>query len=140
MSPWRDTALEKGTGLVVIRMSALTRYGLIVWVLGLLVVACVHDGGVAGAPALQSIQITPANPSGAVGTTTPLVATGIYADNSHQDITNEVKWTSSSTSVGTVSTAGVVSAVSPGTTTLTASSNGVTASATFTVTSAVIVS
>lgn len=45
---------------------------------------------------LQSIEITPGTTSAAAGTTTQLSATGIYSDSSHQDITSQVTWSSSS--------------------------------------------
>jgi urocanate hydratase len=128
-----------GRGRAVNQFLSLTRIALVSIALGLLP-ACGGDSGTASAPALQSIQITPGAPSAAAGTTTPLIATGIYADNSHQDLTGEVKWTSSSTAVGSVNASGVVTALSPGTTTISAASHGVTASASFVVTSAVIVS
>jgi trimeric autotransporter adhesin len=118
---------------------SLTRIALVSIALALLA-SCGGNGGTASPATLQSIQITPGSPSAAVGTTTPLIATGIYADNSHQDLTDEVKWTSASTAIGTINATGVVTAVSAGATTITAASQGVTASASFVVTSAVIVS
>jgi hypothetical protein len=51
------------------------------------------------AATLSSIQVTPANPSIAKGTRVQLYATGIYSDNSVQDLTHWVTWSSSDASV-----------------------------------------
>jgi len=48
---------------------------------------------------LQSISITPANPTLAVNTSQQFTATGIYSDNTTQDLTSSVTWTSSSLDV-----------------------------------------
>ncbi len=48
-----------------------------------------------GAPTLQSIAVTPANPSIAKGLTQQFIATGTYeADNSTQNLTSQVTWSS----------------------------------------------
>lgn len=54
---------------------------------------------------LQSIEVTPANPSIANGTRQPFTATGRFDDGSAQDLTAAVTWTSSdpSVSIGNVS-------------------------------------
>ncbi|MGH9725943.1 MAG: Ig-like domain-containing protein, partial [Candidatus Acidiferrales bacterium] len=54
-------------------------------------------------PTLQSISVTPANPSIAKGTTKQLTATGTYSDNSTQDLTASVTWSSDTPGVATVS-------------------------------------
>src|SRR5262249_52866780 len=68
---------------------------------------------------LQSIGVTPANPSLAVGSNTQLTATGTYSDHSTQDLTSAAGWTSSDVTVATVSSTGLVIAVASGTTTVT---------------------
>jgi Domain of unknown function (DUF4082)/Bacterial Ig-like domain (group 2) len=45
-------------------------------------------------PALVSLQVTPANPTIAVGSTQQFRATGTYADSSTRDISGDVTWTS----------------------------------------------
>ncbi len=81
---------------------------------------------------LQSIAITPSNPTAAAGNTTQLTATGTYSDSSTQNLTSTVSWTSSNSSVASVSAAGVVKAVAPGTATITATDGSVSSSVTFT--------
>jgi hypothetical protein len=80
-------------------------------------------------PGLDSIQITPAVVSTPGGQHTQFTAMGTYQQGTHspttQNLTNSASWASSNTEVATVSAAGVVTAVSPGETTITASSNGV---------------
>ncbi len=122
------------------QLGSLFRVWLGCWVLALLV-ACGGTGDSAySGPTLQSIQLTPGSPGAAAGTTTQLNATGIYSDSTHQDLTGTVNWSSSNTAVATVSSAGVVTAVSPGTATVTGSLRGVTVSVTYTVTAAVLMS
>jgi uncharacterized protein YjdB len=67
-------------------------------------------------------------------------ATGVYDDNSRKPITNESDWTSSDTAVATVNKAGLVTAVSIGTATISAYDLGESASTTATVTDASLVS
>jgi hypothetical protein len=76
---------------------------------------------------LDSVQVTPAAQSLAVGQTAQLTATGTYGNANHastQNITGTVTWTSSTPSVATVSTSGVVTAVGAGSTIITASTAG----------------
>lgn len=70
--------------------------------------------------ALTSIAVTPASPSIAIGTSQQFIATGTYADNSTQVITDSVAWTSSSMNNATISKAGLATAVASGTTSITA--------------------
>jgi len=86
-------------------------------------------------PTLNSIAVTPANPSAMAGTSVQFTATGTYSDNSTKDITTSVTWTSSSTSVATItSNSGLASALAQGTTTITAASGAISATATLSVT------
>ena len=83
---------------------------------------------------LDSVQVTPAAQSLAVGQTTQLTATGTYGNAKHpstQDVTGLVTWSSTTPGVATVNASGVATAVSAGTTTITASAtafNGPTSS------------
>jgi hypothetical protein len=76
------------------------------------------------ANSLVSIVIAPANSSVAPGTKPQFTATGIYFDNSSRDITAFVAWSSSNTSVATISssqgTQGLATAIAAGQTTITA--------------------
>ena len=85
---------------------------------------------------LQSIAVTPANPSIAAGLTQQFTATGTYSDNSTQDLTSQVTWGSATTSVATITTAGLATAVAPGTSTIRATLGAISGSTVLTVTSA----
>jgi hypothetical protein len=85
---------------------------------------------------LQSVTVTPNNPSVANGQTVQLTATGHYSDGSTQVLTSGVTWSSSNTAVATVATNGLASAVGVGSVTITAVSGGITGSTTLTVTAA----
>jgi trimeric autotransporter adhesin len=93
---------------------------------------------------LVSIGVTPANPSIAKGLTSQFMATGVYTDNSAQDLTASVAWTSSDITVATVSNAsashGLATGLSPGAVTITAASGTVSGSMNLTVTPAALVS
>ena len=97
-------------------------------------------GGGASAPAasLVSIEVTPADPVIALGTTTQLKATGIYSDSTRQDLTASVTWRSSDDTVATVSR-GLAKSMARGSATIDASSKGITGSRTLTVTDATLV-
>ncbi len=87
---------------------------------------------------LQSIVVSPANPSIAAGLVEPFTAKGTFSNNTTQDITSLVNWTSSDPAVATVSNAaglqGLATGVTQGTSTISASIGGVTSSTTLTVT------
>ena len=95
-----------------------------------------------GAPhGLDFIKISPATQSLVVGQSSQYTAIGTFGNAQHtttQQLTAGLTWTSSTTSVATIDTNGVVSAVGAGTTTITATAqafNGpTTATATLTVT------
>ena len=94
----------------------------------LLVCLAVPFIGCGSSTTVDSITVSPATVSLASGTTAQLTATGTYGHGSHpsssQNITTAVSWSSSATSVATVSSAGVVTGVGAGTTTVTASTQG----------------
>ena len=93
---------------------------------------------------LVSIEVSPAAPSIANGLTQQFTATGLYTDNSTQDLTTQVTWASSDTAVATVSNAagskGLATAASAGSTTVSATSGAVSGDTTLTVTDATLVS
>ncbi len=93
--------------------------------------------------ALVSISVTPPTPSVALGLTEPFMATGIYTDNTHQDLTTVVSWASGTPSVAAISNVagsnGVATSLATGTTLITANLSGITsAPATLTVTPVVL--
>lgn len=77
---------------------------------------------------LQSIAVSPATQTIVVPTTQQFTATGTFSDGSTKDYTTLVTWSSASTSVATISNAGVATAVGFGTTSITATASGVTSS------------
>jgi Bacterial Ig-like domain (group 2) len=96
------------------------------------------SGGCSGffiSPSISSVYITPSAATIAVNGTAALTAHANYSDGSQGTIQGEnVGWTSSNTSVATVtSPGGVVTGVSTGTATITASSQGVNGTASVTV-------
>lgn len=89
---------------------------------------------------LTSIVVTPPIPVVGVNGTIQFTATGVYTDNTTQDVTSQVTWSSSAANVALISSSGLASALSNGTTTITASDQGLSGSATLTVTTATLVS
>jgi hypothetical protein len=87
--------------------------------------------------ALSSIAVTPTNPSIPKGTSQSFVATATYSDGSTSNVTGSVSWTSTNSSVATMSGA-LAFAVSTGSTTIQATSGSVTGSTTLTVTPALL--
>ena len=85
-------------------------------------------------------MISPANPTVPKGQTESFMAMGMYSDNSTVDLTSQVTWASSNTSVATISndsgTQGLATAVDDGTSTISASLDGMTGSTVLTVTTA----
>jgi Bacterial Ig-like domain (group 2) len=109
--------------------------GVLVLCLSTVLVGCATSG-------LDSIQVTPATQTLALGQTAQFSAVGTYGNAKHpstQNMATGITWTSSSPSVATISASGVATAVGVGTATITAGGtayNGATSSsATLTVTS-----
>ncbi|HEY6272836.1 MAG TPA: Ig-like domain-containing protein [Terriglobales bacterium] len=86
---------------------------------------------------LVSIAVTPANASIATGGTQQFTATGTYSDNSTQNLTGSVTWSSTNTAVATITGAGLATAAALGTTTIQAASGSITGTTTLTVTSTI---
>ena len=89
---------------------------------------------------LQSIAITPASASVAKGSPQQFTATGTYSDSSTQSVTTQVAWQSSATGVATISTSGLATTISAGSTQIWASLSGKSAMVTLTVGPAALVS
>ena len=87
---------------------------------------------------LTGIVVTPVNQSVGIGATVQYSATGIFADNSAQDITAVVTWTSSNANIALISASGLASTTGMGTATVTASFGPVSGSASLTVTKATL--
>jgi plastocyanin len=86
---------------------------------------------------LMMLMVTPADFSIPAGTTQQFMAMGMYEDNIMEDLSMDATWESSDPSVATVSSdpgsPGLVSGISPGTTTISVSVDGQTSSTPFTV-------
>ncbi|PSV86540.1 hypothetical protein CTM94_01680 [Photobacterium leiognathi] len=78
------------------------------------------------AAVITSIQVTPSPVNVAKGQTQQLTATATFSDATSSDVSNSVTWTPIDTATATVSSAGLLSAVEVGNTTLTATKDGVT--------------
>lgn len=105
------------------------------------------SGGVTGSalftvtgPSLALISVTPSSQSIVTGSTQQYTATGTYTDESKQDLTESVTWSSANSSVATVAASGLAAAVGSGTTTIQAISGSVTGTASLTVTGPALVS
>lgn len=90
-------------------------------------------------PKLQSITVAPSTASVVKGSTVQFTASGTNDDGSTSSLSNLV-WTSSSTGVATVSNTGLATGVTAGTATISATSAGISGSATLTVTNSALVS
>jgi len=77
---------------------------------------------------IQSITVTPALPTIALGSAQQFAAIGLFSDGSSQDITSVVTWTSSTPTVAVVNQNGVASSATHGQTNINATFKGVTGS------------
>lgn len=82
---------------------------------------------------LTALTIQPVSPSIQVGQSQTLQAWGTYEDNTRSQVTSGVEWTSSDPTIMTIGqTTGLAAAVTGGTSTITASAQGLSATATAT--------
>ena len=93
---------------------------------------------------LTSISVTPTDLTGTnsipLGTVQQFTATGTFSDNSTQDISGTVVWSTSPTSVASITTGGLATAKDVGTFTVTATSGAISGTASATVNAADLVS
>ena len=80
-------------------------------------------------PQLVRIDVTPATSQVQAGEVVQLTATGVYDDDSTQDLTADAAWTSDATGIATVDAQGLVTAQAVGMATITATVDGVDGSA-----------
>ncbi len=98
-----------------------------------------NDGGGGNPPdppagvTLQSVTVSPATATVDVGSTQQFTASGNYSDGSTKDLTQTAAWTSSNQNIATVDAKGVMTAVAAGSSTITATSDSVSGSASATV-------
>ena len=81
-------------------------------------------------PKLQTITLTPANPTLAKGENLQLAAMGGYSDGSQQTLSDSVTWQTSASNVASVSEQGQVTGMSEGSAQVSASYQGITGSTT----------
>jgi Bacterial Ig-like domain (group 2) len=86
------------------------------------------------AAVLQSISVTPANPSIVQGATKQFTATGTFSDNTTQNLTNQATWGSATPGVATITTSGLATGVGAGTSTISATLSGIAGTTVLTVT------
>lgn len=82
---------------------------------------------------VQTITVTPANPTIALGSSQQFAASGLFSDGSTQDISNVVTWTSSTPTVAVVNQSGLAASATHGTTNINATLTGITGSTQLTV-------
>jgi len=87
---------------------------------------------------LTNVVVTPITTVVGINGNVQFTATGVFSDNSTQDITSQVIWTSSNGAFAVVNAAGLATGISTGTVTISASSGAVSGSATLNVTTAVL--
>ncbi|MDB6089641.1 MAG: Protein with a bacterial immunoglobulin-like domain protein [Gammaproteobacteria bacterium] len=96
------------------------------------------------AATLVSIAVTPTSPSVATGSSQAFKALGTFTDNTTQDLTADVAWSSSDSTIAIISNGGVGTGIGPGKATITATCSvastcgSVNGSATLTVTAATL--
>jgi uncharacterized protein YjdB len=89
---------------------------------------------------LSSITVRPVNNKIAPFTSQQFQAIGTYTDGSTHNVTGQVSWTSSNTAVATIGGSGRAKALTPGSTTITATLGSISGSSTLDVSNATIVS
>jgi uncharacterized protein YjdB len=82
---------------------------------------------------LVSLGISPGSPNINLGSTQSFVATGTFSDGSTMNLSSQAAWSSSNVNFAVINSQGVATSVSSGTTTITATLNGVSATAILTV-------
>ncbi|MDB5986055.1 MAG: hypothetical protein JWR16_1108 [Nevskia sp.] len=94
--------------------------------------------------ALSSISVTPPNPTVAKSTNRQFTATGLYTDSTTKDLTTTVTWSSSDSSIASISNAsgsqGLAAALNTGKATITATSGSIKGSTLLTVSTATLTS
>lgn len=85
-------------------------------------------------PVLQSITVTPANPSILTLSSASFKATGNYSDGTTADITSQAAWSSSLSGVATISAGGAATTLTEGTTAINATLDGISGTSSLKVT------
>lgn len=105
---------------------------------GLSIVLCLMSASCTGFfinPSISSIFITPSAVTVAISGTQQLAATGTFSDGSRQPLSGStVGWSSSDDTVASISNGGLVTGIGTGTATMTATDQGISGTASVTVT------
>jgi Big-like domain-containing protein len=91
-------------------------------------------------PTLVSLAVAPSSQFTPKGNTQQFTATGTFSDQSTQDLTDIVLWTTSAAKVASIGSGGMATAETVGTATISATSSDISAAATLTVTPPVLTS
>jgi uncharacterized protein YjdB len=89
---------------------------------------------------LVSLAITPTNSTMPVGATKQFTATGTFSDNSTQDMTHSVLWSSSAPTVATINGSGLATSLQTGSTTIAGTWGSISQTTTLTVSNVSLVS
>jgi len=108
--------------------------GICFWISTVIVVGMIGCKGFFIGPTLSSVSVAPSTPSIAIGKTQQMTATGTYDNGSTDNITDSASWATSDVSIATVSSMGLVTGVSQGSATISATLDGITGSTTVTIT------
>ena len=84
-------------------------------------------------PTLTTITVNPATPTVQAGTTLQMIATGTYNDGSTQTLAKNLLWSTSDSTIATISTTGLLTGVSVGTATISANSANISGTTTATI-------
>ncbi len=115
------------------RLVPFTLPAALIWIAG-----CGGSARTISAPLLNSISVTPADPTVAANASEQFTATGSYSNGATANLSSSVTWTSSNQSAATISASGDGTGVNAGSTTITAAINGIKDSTVLTVTAAVV--
>jgi trimeric autotransporter adhesin len=91
----------------------------------------------AAPPVLNAISVTPSNLSLPLGSTQQFLATGLYSNNSTQDLTSQVTWQSSNPTTATITPGGLATTKAIGSSTISATLGSLTGGTLLTVSASV---
>jgi hypothetical protein len=110
----------------LVKLSTASYLRLVVVMFAVAIVSVLPGCGGSSSNSLRKIAVTPLEGSVGVGASQQFMATGTYGNGSTQDVTASAAWSSSSTSIATItSPGGLATGVAPGSTEITATSGTV---------------
>src|SRR5215469_1111387 len=139
-SPLHSPPLGRAYGVTGLR-SAVKRISVLVVFLAFgLLAGCSSSSSSNNQVTLTAIQVSPGTASVALGHSQSFTAKGTFSNSTTQDLTSSVSWTSSATSIATISSGGMASTKGQGSATITAAMSGVSGTAVLQVTAPILVS